>query len=175
MDLPEIAERDGRAVRAHLDRDALEIRDAVDVPAPSHRVLVLGDLDHAAAHLVVRAADRFRDGSYRNAVREQTVGIEIDLVLPDKPSDRGNLGHAIDPLQPVAERPILEGPELGEIVLAGRIHQRVFKYPAYASRIWPDHRIYALGQHTPDGAQIFNDPRSRPINVRPILKNYVNE
>src|SRR6267378_5190656 len=55
------------------------------------------------------------------------------------------------------------------------VNQRVFVDPTDTSRVRADDRIYALRQRTAHRIQIFNDTRSRPINVGTILEDDVDE
>src|SRR5262249_3795337 len=135
MHLAQVAHGHGHAVGAGHDGHARHIGDRADVAAAAHEVFVLGDLDHAAAHVVVRALQRIRHHADRHVVVGEPHGIEIHLVLAHEAADRRHLGHALHRLQPVAKRPVLEGAHAGQIVAPGCVHERVFEYPAHARGI----------------------------------------
>ena len=56
-------------------------------------------------------------------IGQQPVGIDVYLVLLDKPPDRGDVGDPGHGLELIADIPVLEAPELGEVVL-GRSGRR---------------------------------------------------
>ena len=71
--------------------------------------------------------------------------------------------------------PILKGPQLGQVVFAALVHERVFKHPAHAGGIGADDGVDALRQRAAHGAQILDHARARPVDVRAILKNHINK
>ena len=82
-------------------------------------------------------ADDFRE---RNAVSEQLIRIEIDLVLLHEAADGRDLGNAFYRLEGITQIPILERAQLGQIVFPGLIDERVFEDPADAGGVGPNHR-----------------------------------
>ena len=71
--------------------------------------------------------------------------------------------------------PVLKGAQFGEIVFAGLIHERVFVDPAHARGVRADDGIHALGQHAAHGVEVFDDSRARPINIRAVLEDDIDE
>ena len=171
----QVTQRHRHSAGTELDRNALEVRDTADVTAAAHRVLMLGHLEDAATDLVVRAPDRLGHGSDRHVVGDQSVRVEVDLVLADEASDRGDFGDAVDTLQPVPERPVLEGSELGQVVPAGRIDQGIFEDPADGGGIRTQRRVQALGKPGADGRQVLEDPAPCPVEVDTLLEHDVDE
>src|SRR5262249_39889624 len=55
------------------------------------------------------------------------------------------------------------------------IDERVLKDPTYTRRIGPNDGVDSLGQHSPNGVQVLNDPRASPVNVGSILENDIDE
>src|SRR6266436_691108 len=55
------------------------------------------------------------------------------------------------------------------------VNECVFIHPADARGVGTNHRVYTLRQRAAHRIQIFNDARSRPINVSTILEDDVNE
>src|SRR5581483_10260674 len=180
---PDIAaEMDGRYIfqidwRAILDfeHDVLDVLDLFDVAAATDVILGGGDLECFAAHIGIAHLDRVDDVAERDVVSDQRVGIEIDLVLLHESADRRDFRHAFDCGKRVTQVPILNRTELGQIVFARVINQRVFVNPADRSRVRADHGIHTLGERPAHRIQILDDPRARPIDVRAVFKNDVNK
>src|SRR5260370_2861424 len=55
------------------------------------------------------------------------------------------------------------------------VNECVFIYPADARGVGTNDRVYTLRQRATHRIQIFNDARSRPINVGTVLEDDVNE
>ena len=81
-------------VPLHLDGAAPDVLGLLHVAAAADDVLVAGDLDDAAADVLVRCADRADDVVHRDAVTEQLVRIDVDLVLLHEAADARDLGDA---------------------------------------------------------------------------------
>ena len=111
----------------------------------------------------------------RDAVGEQRVGIEIDLVLFYEAADRRDFRNPFYRRKGVTQIPILNGAQLRQVMFAGIIDQRVLVDPAHACGVGSDHRIHAFRQRAAHRIQIFNDARPRPIDVRAVLKDDVDE
>ena len=109
--------------------------DALHIAPPADHVLRAAELDQPPAHVVVAVPNRLDHGGDRDVEGQQLGGIDVDLVLLLKSADRGHLGHAGHRLELVAEIPVLETPQLGQIVLAGLVHQGVLIDPAHARGI----------------------------------------
>ncbi len=103
----------GRAVRVLADDDLLDVADRSRVSAAAHHVLGAGELDEAAADVVVPLADRIDDLLNRDLVGEERLGLQVHLVLLLEPADRRHLCHARHALQPVAQVPVLEACAVG--------------------------------------------------------------
>ena len=167
----------------HIDRRAVhdregnifDVGEGFDVAAAAHVILGGADLEDFAADVVVRQADLCDDIGERDAVGGEFVWVEIDLVFLDEAADGRDFGHALDGLQRVAQVPVLKAAQFREIVFAALIDKRVFVNPADAGRVGADHGIHALGQRAADGVEIFDHARSRPIDIRPVLEDDVNE
>src|SRR5947208_1015959 len=66
---------------------------------------------------------------------QKKVTATSPLVLLDEAADGGDLGHALHAREPVAERPVLEGAQIGERVRAAPVDERVLVHPADAGRV----------------------------------------
>ena len=70
----------------------------------------------------------------------QLVRIDVDLILLDEAADARDLGDAWHGGEPVAQIPVLEAAQLGQVVLPGLVNQRVLEDPADAGRVGADRR-----------------------------------
>ncbi len=113
----DVAQQDGRPPPVRTQRDGLEVGQRAHVAPPPHEVLPPGELDGAAAHVVVPRANGGDHSPERNLIGGQGVGIDGHLVLLLEPADAGDLGHAGDAFEPVSEVPVLEASQFGEVVV----------------------------------------------------------
>src|SRR6266478_9561592 len=127
-----------------------------DVAAPTDEILGRRDFENAAADIGVAHLDRVDDLAERNLVSDQRVWIEIDLVLLHETADRRDFRDAFHGRERVAQVPILNRAQLGEVMLAGVVNERVLVNPADTGRVWTDDRIYAFGQRAANGVEIFD-------------------
>ena len=165
---------DRRAVY-DLQHNVFNVRHVLDVAASAHIILRGGDLEDLSAHVAVAHLDGGYHIRERNVVGHERVRIEIDLVLLHEATDGRDFRHAFHRFQRIAQVPVLQRTQLGEIVFAGVVHEGVFIDPAHAGRIRANHRIDAFGQRSTHRVQIFDDPRARPVNVRAILEDHIDE
>ena len=156
-----------------LDDDLLQVGQALDVAAPAHRELGLRQLDGASAHVHVAGAQRLANLGQRNAERLQSPRIDDHAVLLDEPADAGDLGNALGLGDPVADVPVLNGPQLGEAPL--RAANDILIDPADAGRVGPEAWRHAGRQPSRSGAQIFEHARACPIEVGAVLEDDVDE
>ena len=109
---------------------ALEIGRLRDQAAAADHLLVSGDLEHAAAGVLVRRAHGGHHLRERDAERAQPVRIDLHLVLAHEAADRGDFGHARHARERVAQVPVLEAAQLGEVETAAAIDERVLDRPS---------------------------------------------
>ena len=95
--------------------------------------------------------------------------------MPDEAADRRHFGYALDRFEGVTQMPVLERAQFSEVVLAGLVHQRVFENPAHSRGIRANHWVHAFGQHAAHRTEVFDDARARPIDVRTVLEDDVDE
>src|SRR5205823_12225208 len=119
--------------------------------------------------------DRTDDVAERDVICDERVWIEIDLVLLYETADRRDFRDTFHRRKCVTQIPILNGTQLRQVMLAGVIDQRVFVNPSDTRRVGADDRVYTLWKRATHRIQIFNDARSRPINVGTVLEDDVNE
>ena len=146
------------AALAGAQHDVFQVLLRAHVAAAAHELLVAGDLQHPAADVVVRAAHRLDHLLQRDAIRRQAVRVQVDLVFLLVAAHRGDLGHALDRLQRVAQVEVLQAAQLGEVGVAAAVHQRVLVDPADAGGIRSQGRRDALGQLLGRRVQVFQYP-----------------
>ncbi len=129
-----------------LQDDLLQVADTSDVTTSTDEKLGRCNFDCLTPYIRVALADRIDDIADWNVVGSKLVGIEIDLILPDKTAHRSHLGHTFDRLQRVPKPPVLERPQLGQIVFSAVIDQRIFEDPSDARRVRPNDRVYTFRQ-----------------------------
>ena len=142
-------------------------------PAPDH-VLGPGELQQPTTDFLVAGTDRLDDGGQRHVVGEEPVGVDRDLVLLHEAADRRDFCYAGNALEVIPEIPILECPQLLEVMLPGLIHERVLEDPAHAGGIRPELGSNAFGELRDDLAQVLERPAARPVDVGPVLEDDVH-
>ena len=75
--------------------------------------------------------------------------------------------------QLIAQIPVLQRPQFGQRLVLGE--QRVLIDPADARGVRTDLRCDALGHAAGGKVEVFQYPGPRPINVRAVFKNDVDE
>src|SRR6185503_518286 len=138
------ADSDGRTAD-DLDRALTDVFGLFDVAAAADHVLVARDLDHAPPDLLVGGAYGFRYVVKGDAVPEELIRVDVDLVLLDEAADAGHFGHARNTGERVPQVPILERAQLLKVMLSALVHQRILEDPADAGRIGAERWVHALG------------------------------
>ena len=113
----DILHRDWGALLIGAQRNVSEIVKRSDIAAPPHHVFALARFDDTPPDVVVAAADGLDHFLQRDVIALELVRIDLHLVLLDESTDRGHLSHPWDALEPVAQIPVLEAAQLGEVVL----------------------------------------------------------
>ncbi len=175
MNIPDLLDRNGCAVCVHTDHDAFDVAQGLDVTHALDHVFGLAVFDDATAHVIVGIADGGDGLGQRNVVGEQLVGIYVHLVFADESTDAGDFGHARRVLQVVTKIPILKRAQIGQAVLAGLVHQRVFIDPTHAGGVRPQRRTDARRQVAHRLIEIFQHAGTRPIHVRAVLKDDIHK
>src|SRR5581483_9435319 len=151
-----------------LHHDLLEILRRLDIAATADCEFGLRDFDRATADIHVARADDIANARQRNAEGLKPARIDHDTVLLDEPPDAGHLRHAFGFGKPEADIPVLDGAELGEILL--RAAHDILIDPTDAGCVRSEGRRDAGGQPFRSGAQIFENARARPIYVSAVLE-----
>ncbi len=164
-----------RSAIGSLERNLPQVVQRMDVAPAPDEILRRRNLQRFAAHIAVAFANRIDHIVQADAVIDELVRIDVDLVLLHEAADAGHLGHAFDRTERIFERPILQAAQLGEIVLPGVIHQGVLINPADTGGIRPQSGRDAGGQRFAHAVEVFEHPRPRPINIRAILEDHVDK
>ena len=172
FDARNVAQEDRHpAVAFH--HDLLQIGEAFHIAAAADRELDFRQLDGAAAHVAVAVPDRVVDLGKGDTERLQPARIDHDAVLLDEAADACDLGDALGLRHPVADVPVLNRAQFGEIHL--RSADDVLVDPANAGGVGPEARRDARGQAPSRRVEVFQHARARPIEVGPVLENHVYE
>ncbi len=171
--LGDVAHQHRRAGLA-ADHDALDVRDGLDVAPAAHHVLAAAELEQPPLDVVVGHPDALHHVADGDAVGREAVGVDVDLVLLDEAADAGHLGHARDAGERVADVPVLQRPQVGEVVRAALVDQRVGEHPADAGGVGAEDRGGALGELAADLLQVLEHPGARPVDVGPVLEDRVD-
>jgi len=165
----------------HIDRrpgnrgrhdDVLHVLPAPKVPAASDLVLHRVAFDHVAADLPVGAGDGCGHGPDGDAVREQLHRVEVDLVLPLEAADRRHLGDSRHRLERVPQVPVLDRPQLAQVVPVAL--QGVPVDVPHPRAVGPEDRDDSLGQAVADLVQPLQHPAAGPIEVHRVLEDDVD-
>src|SRR5437867_13018650 len=156
MDVANIFQIDGRAV-FHFEDDVLDVLNLFDVAAAADIILGCGDLEDFAADVGVARFDGADHLAERDVVGNESVWIEIDLVLLHEAANRRDFGDTFHRGERVTQIPILNGTQLREIVLPAVVNQRVFIDPTDTGRVRADDRIYTLWQRPTYRAEILDN------------------
>ena len=105
---------DGRALLL-TDDDLLQVFDRLDEADAADEELDAVFLQHLRAHIDVRLAHGLVNVHERDPVGAQFVGVNVDLILLHEAADAGDFAHAFDGVELVAEIPVLDGTQFGEV------------------------------------------------------------
>src|SRR5206468_7515128 len=149
MDVADIFQINRRAVFDFED-NILDVFDLFDVAAAADVILGRGDFENFAADIRVAQLNRVDDLAERNVVGNESVWIEIDLVLLHETANRRDFGDTFHRGERVTQIPILNGTQLREIVLPAVVNQRVFVNPTDTSGVRTNDRVHTFRQRTAD-------------------------
>ena len=156
-----------------LEHDVLDIGQRFDVATTAHDIFELGQLDRAAADILVAVAHGVTQRRERDALRPQPQRIDDDVVLLDEAADARDLGHALRLGSGEADVPILQRAQLGERHVLG--DDGILVDPADAGRVRPKARRDAGRHALCRGVEIFEHAASRPIGIGAVLEDDIDE
>src|SRR5207244_1630061 len=76
--------------------------------------------------------------------------------------------------QVIPEIPILIRTKFTETVLPGFVLDNILENPTERRRIGPNFRLDLLGKPRSHTGEIFEGPRTRPVNVSALLEDHIN-
>ena len=173
--LADVPDHDRGAFLVRPHHDILNIRDVFDVAQAPDHVFGPGLFDDRAAHVVVGTHDGVLDLGQRDAVGGQSVGVHHHLVGLDEAADAGHFGHAGHGLELVAQVPVLDAAQLGQVMLAGGVFHHVLKDPAHPGGVGAQGRGDFLGELVADEVEVFQHPGAGPVDVGAVLENDVHQ
>src|SRR5436190_10781132 len=111
--------------RAFIDfqDNVFDVGDAFDVAAATHEIFRGRDLESLAAYVGVARFDRTDDVAERDVVGDESVWIEVDLVLLYEAADRRDFGDALHRLERITEIPILDRTQRCQVMFSAVINQ----------------------------------------------------
>jgi hypothetical protein len=171
----DVFHQDGGAPAVSAHRDIFHVGDGFDIAQAPHHVFGFGHFQDPAAGVLVGALDGLSDFSQGNAVGRQPIGVHHHLVLLDEAPHGGHFRHPRHGLELIAQVPVLDAPQLRQIVLAGGVLEDVLEDPAHAGGVGAQLGVDPGGEPAPDEVQVFQDPGAGPVNVGAVLKNDVNQ
>ena len=174
-DLAQILDPDGRAELATADDDLFKVLDGLGVAVATDHVLGAAELHEPAPDLGGAVAHCLHDLLNPDAVAAQPIRVDVDLVLLLVAAHRRHLGDPGHRLEVVPEVPVLIGPEIGQAVVTRFVDQGVLVDPAKADGVGPEFGTDAIGELLQHRRQVLQRPRSRPVEIGPVLEDDVNE
>src|SRR5438552_18422700 len=147
MDVGNIFQINRRAV-FDFENNVLDVLDLFDVAAATNVVLGRGDFEDLAAYVGIAHLDRVDHVAERDVVSNESVWVEIDLVLLHETANRRDFGDTFHRGERVTQIPILNGTQLREIVLPAVVNQRVFVNPTDTGGVRANDRVHTFRQRT---------------------------
>ncbi len=93
------------------------------------------------------------------------------MIFANESADGGDFGDARNSFQLVAQIPILETAQISQAALMAAIDERVFVYPACSRGVRTDYRMNVRGQAACDLLHVFQNSRTRPVQIGGVFKN----
>src|SRR6266568_5928865 len=146
----------------------MQIAEATD------HVLGTAEVEQPSANFIRTRLDFVEHHGERNAVGKQLVGIELHLILPDEPADTGDLGDSWHGLKRIAQMPVLQAAQVGEAAFPAFIYNGVLIHPAGAGGVGADGRVYVLRKTPANLLQVFDNSRTRPVEVSTVLEDDID-
>ena len=153
----------------------MHVLDALDVAQPPDHVFRFGPFDHPAAHVVVGTHDGVLDLGQGDAVGGQGVGVHHHLVLLDEAAHTGHFRDPGNGLELVAQVPVLDAAQLGQVMLAGGVLHHVLKDPADPGGVGSQGRVDVFGEFAADEVEVLQDPGPGPVDVGAVLEDDVDQ
>ena len=172
-DARDVLHEDGSPRPVDAERDLADVVERFDVPEAADHELLLRDLQQPPARVAVTVLNGLSHSGNRNAVGAEPVRIDGDLVLAHEAADARHLGHAPHARQLVLEEPVLDRTQLAEVVPVRP--ESVHECPTHTRGVRAECRRDARRQVARDVVQRFEDAAARPVRIRAVLEDHVDE
>ena len=106
MNLADVLDVNRRAV-LDFEHHVLDVCDAFEITAAAYEIFCGRDLESFSAHVAVARLHLLDDITERNAVREQSIWIDVDLIFLYETADGRDFGNAFHRFECVTQIPIL--------------------------------------------------------------------
>jgi hypothetical protein len=170
-----------RSVLTRGDDGLFEVPHRSNEAQASNEVLRAIDLESTRADIQVRLANGTGDLFDRHPTCEHGFRVDVDLVLLNVSSDRGDLRNARDGLQCKAHGPVLRGTELVQVPSADRLplgstsFEGVPKDLPERGGVWPERGCYVIGEGARrERSELLENARARPIELHTFLEDHVD-
>ena len=160
---------------ARDDGHGPEIIQAFEVAARAHHDFGLAEFEHRTASLLIGRLQGRAHLVVGHAIGREFHRIEHDLVLLDHAADGSHFGDIWQALELEAQEPVLQRAQLGEVVAAAAIDERVLVDPADAGRIGTERGLRTCGQPALHLVQVFEHPRACPIQIGAVFEQHIDE
>ena len=164
----QVAQQNGSSIAPHAQHDPADILQISDVTQSSDHELPLGNFQQTPTDVAVAPLNGPANLGNRNVVGPKLVGIDGDLILPDKAPYAGNLRNPRDRGKLVLQIPVLDGAELAEIVPVR--FQDIHECPPDSGGIGTQSRRDPGGKALGGVVEIFQDPTAGPIDVGAVFE-----
>src|SRR5271166_6376381 len=118
----------------------------MDISETADHIVRSRHLQHTPTNFTVTVADFVYHRFQRDLEREQSIRIELDLVLLYEAADGGDLRDSRHGFERIAHVPILQTAEVSEIVISTLVDESVFVHPARTGRVRADRGVHAGGK-----------------------------
>jgi len=168
-----LPEQDRHPPLTHPDRHLPQVVQSLEIAPHAQYELLFRPFEGAAADFAVAAPHGRGHVGDRQVVGAQPNRVHSDLVLLDEPAHRGDLRHAFDRSQRIAQIPVLNRAQLGQVAVGGG--ERIHEGPADPGGIRPECGLDAARQQAGQVAEIFEHAAARPVGIRPVFENHIHE
>ncbi|MNF41891.1 hypothetical protein D3C84_229290 [compost metagenome] len=175
LDMRHLAEGHRHAAGIQAQRDGAKVVEGFQITRGAHHELGFRQFQHRAAGFLVGPADGVRHLGLGDAQAGQLDRVELHLVLLDHAADGRHLGDVGQGLQLELEEPVLQRAQLRQVMLTAAVDQGVLVDPADPGGVRPQRRFGAGRQAALDLAEVFQHPRTRPVEVGVVLEQHIDE
>src|SRR5882762_10732662 len=172
--LADIFHTDLRTALADAQRDVFKILQRARVTAAANHILRAPKFKQSSTGFVVPSAYRLDYAADRDAIRLQTIRVQVHLELARITTDGRNIGYAWHRAQVITQIPVLIRTQIGETVLARRIHQSVLIDPPESGGVRAKLGLNPIRQSGKDAREILQYSCARPVKIGSVRKDYID-